>query len=300
MASRPQKRASIAGPSGASRVTFELEEEDDDEADRDDEELVAAEDDDDELEEEELDPRAASNSYFTGHRKRKSTRLKSTLADLPGGEARDLAQRVHKMVSEEPFPAAVLATYAPQYHEWRSLLHGGSSLLLHGFGSKKRLLDDFGAFLQRHGAPADRAVEFAGHSLTARPRELMVELLQKLGLSPQGGGAAALCNQLRLAFANSAPQASAAPLPAHQAQAPCRAALTSSRPQIQSAGGQARLARRRRRARVDALARAAAAAVALGGVAARRRNVAGRTRRARRGAAAGASPPPVRCFCPSC
>ena len=230
MASRPQKRASIAGPSGASRVTFELEEEEDDELEHD-EELVAVEDDD-ELEEEELDPRAASNSYFTGHRKRKSTRLKSTLADLPGGEARDLAQRVHKMVSEEPFPAAVLATYAPQYHEWRSLLHGGSSLLLHGFGSKKRLLDDFGAFLQRHGAPADRTVEFAGHSLTARPRELMVELLQKLGLSPQGGGAAALCNQLRLAFANSAPQASAAPLPAHQAQALCGAALTSSRPAI--------------------------------------------------------------------
>ena len=206
-------------------VTFELEEEED-EVERDEEELVAAEEDDeaDEADEEEVDPRAASTGYFTGHRKRrKSARFKNTLAELPGGDARDLAQRVHKMVSEEPFPAAVLATHAPHYHEWRSLLHGGSSLLLHGFGSKKRLLDDFCAFLQRRGTPGDRMVEFAGHSLTARPRELLVELLQKLGLPPQGGGAAALCNQLRLAFANSSGQASSQP-PSH---AILRVALTT-------------------------------------------------------------------------
>ena len=89
------------------------------------------EDDDDD------DGQATGTGYYTAHAggRRKSGRLKSRLADLPGGEPRELAKRVHAIMSEgadAPLSEELRARFSPRYDEWRSLLHSGFSLLLHG------------------------------------------------------------------------------------------------------------------------------------------------------------------------
>ena len=181
-------------------AVFEEEEEEEEEEAEEEEE----EDDEEDEEDEEDDPRATGTGYYTAHADgpRKSGRLKSRLADLPGGEPRELAKRVHAVMSEGSGSALsdeLRGLFSPRYDEWRSLLHSGFSLLLHGYGSKKQLIRDFVQNVDK--GPSDTVHSFSAYVLNARPRELMFELMQKAGLPHQGGSAAALCNQLRLAFA---------------------------------------------------------------------------------------------------
>ena len=121
------------GPSTRGAVFEEEEEEEEDE----DEPLPAEEE---EEEDDEDDPRATGTGYYTAHAdgRRKSGRLKSRLADLPGGEPRELAKRVHAVMSEGSDAALsdeLRGRFSPRYDEWRSLLHSGFSLLLHGHAS---------------------------------------------------------------------------------------------------------------------------------------------------------------------
>ena len=52
---------------------------------------------------------------------------------------------MHKLLEAPPtLPEHMRKLFAPQYPEWLSLLHAGHSLLLHGVGSKKALVDIFG------------------------------------------------------------------------------------------------------------------------------------------------------------
>ena len=121
------------GPGPSTRgAVFEEEEEDDDE---EEEEPLRAEEE--EEEDDDDDGQATGTGYYTAHAggRRKSGRLKSRLADLPGGEPRELAKRVHAIMSEgsdAPLSEELRARFSPRYDEWRSLLHSGFSLLLHG------------------------------------------------------------------------------------------------------------------------------------------------------------------------
>ena len=46
-------------------------------------------------------------------------------------------------------------------------------------------------------------LSFDGYASNVRPRELLLDLFERMGLPQQGGSAVELCNQLRLAFAMS-------------------------------------------------------------------------------------------------
>ena len=194
--------ADDGGPGPSTRgAVFEEEEEEEENAEDDEDDPLPAEEE--EEEDDEDDPRDTGTGYYTAHNgRRTSVRFKSKLADLPGGEPRELAKRVHAVMSEGSEAALseeLRGRFSPRYDEWRSLLHSGFSLLLFGFGSKRLLIRDFVQSIDK--APGDWAHSFPAYALNARPRELMLELLQKAGLTHQGGSAAALCNQLRLAFA---------------------------------------------------------------------------------------------------
>ena len=137
------------GPSGA-RVAFEDDAEENGDADEEGEEGELLEPLHGREEEEDEGAHGSATGYYSSHRRRKSTRLKSKLAYLPGGEPRQLAGRVHNIMREssddglsEWGEQALHERFSPLYDQWRLLLHGGFSLLLHGFGSKKQLAEDF-------------------------------------------------------------------------------------------------------------------------------------------------------------
>ena len=121
------------GPGPSTRgAVFEEEEEEDEEEEEEPLRAEEGEEDDDDD-----DGQATGTGYYTAHAggRRKSGRLKSRLADLPGGEPRELAKRVHAIMSEgadAPLSEELRARFSPRYDEWRSLLHSGFSLLLHG------------------------------------------------------------------------------------------------------------------------------------------------------------------------
>ena len=165
-----------------------------------------------EEEDEELDddPSAAAGAYFAAHRggPRRTSRLasnKKSLADLPGGGPQELSAAVHKLLSRSTScSAAIHDRFCPQYPEWLSLLHGGFSLLLHGFGSKKELLEDFASGLD---SPKTPVLVLQGFASGARLRELMLMLLTHVLHVPAApsGTTRALCNQVKRAFATAAP-----------------------------------------------------------------------------------------------
>ena len=144
----------------------------------------------------------AASAYFAAQRrpKRKRAAERRTLASVAGaGSSRDLLPAVLKLL-EPPTraeQARVRSKLAPQYGKWLSLLLSGFSLLVHGFGSKKDVLEDFA------GALAARApvLVLHGYSASAKPSELLQLLLQKLRVPAQGSSAVALCAQVRRAFA---------------------------------------------------------------------------------------------------
>lgn len=142
--------------------------------------------------------------FYSTHRQRKSMRLKSKLADLPGGMPRQLAGRVHNVLcgsSDALRSRAINESFSRQYEMWRSILHSGSSLLLHGFGASKQLVEDFVRTIAVESG--EKVLSFDGYASNVRPRELLLDLFERMGLPQQGGSAVELCNQLRLAFAMS-------------------------------------------------------------------------------------------------
>ena len=70
---------------------------------------------------------------------------------------------------------AVREKFAPKYAEWQSILHAGFSLLLHGFGSKKELLEDFASGLEKHDAPV---VVLQGYAAGVRVRDEFVDFAE--------------------------------------------------------------------------------------------------------------------------
>ena len=79
-----------------------------------------------------------------------------------------------------------------------SLLLSGFSLLVHGFGSKKDVLEAAQALRRARAGPrASRRRSASAKPFEPRPLQL---LLQKLRVPAQGSSAAALCAQVRRAF----------------------------------------------------------------------------------------------------
>ena len=151
------------------------------------------------------DPQNAANGYFAAHHRRptKSVYKKRAFSDLPGGDPKALTEEVHKLL-EAPMTLAepVRKTFTPKYPEWLSLLHSTFSLLLHGVGSKKELIEDFVSGVNKESTPV---VVLHGYSSGARVRDLLLTLLtQVLKVPAPTGSTRQLCKQLRQAFALSA------------------------------------------------------------------------------------------------
>jgi hypothetical protein len=134
----------------------EVEERDDE--DDADEDLLDEADEDDEDDEQDDGTNAVrvANAYFAAQRNpRRAQRLaanKKRLCDLPGGGPQELASAVHELLRRpSSLPAETRERHARSYPEWLAMLHGGFSLLLHGFGSKKELLEDFASGLDGPG-----------------------------------------------------------------------------------------------------------------------------------------------------
>ena len=195
----------------------EVEERDDE--DDADEDLLDEADEDDEDDEQDDGTNAVrvANAYFAAQRNpRRAQRLaanKKRLCDLPGGGPQELASAVHELLRRpSSLPAETRERHARSYPEWLAMLHGGFSLLLHGFGSKKELLEDFASGLD---GPETPVLVLQGYTSGARLRELLVLLLTQVLKTPATptGTTRALCNQVRQAFRTAAapPAAPAAP-----------------------------------------------------------------------------------------
>ena len=166
-----------------------------------------------EEEEEDYDPANAANAYFAAQHRRasRSKYAKKPFAELPGGEPQELTEAVHKLLEAPPaLSEPIRRLFAPQYPEWLSLLHAGFSVLLHGVGSKKELIDDFTSGFNKSDAPV---VVLQGYSSGARVRDLLLTLLTQVLRVPQPptGSTRALCKQLRQAFAAAAPPLAPSP-----------------------------------------------------------------------------------------
>lgn len=176
---------------------------------------------DDEYDGDDLDDTGAQANAFFAAQNRKSSvgrrtssqsskYAKRSFADLPGGQRQELTEAVHALL-ERPtagLSPALCAKFRPKYAEWLSALHAGFSVLLHGFGSKKALMEDFASGLEKHDAPV---VVLEGYSSGARVRDLLVTLLTQVLRVPQppNGSTRALCKQVRQAFAAATPPAAA-------------------------------------------------------------------------------------------
>ena len=149
----------------------------------------------------------AANAFFAGQRslrKRAKAKPRQALSSLKGGEAKALADRVHALMQcklQDP----TLSFEQPeqmirrQHSEWLSSLHCGCSVLLHGFGSKRKLLEDFYARLPK----ASPVVVLDGSASTARVRDLMVKILSEVLHVPDlsGRSNAILVGRIRATFA---------------------------------------------------------------------------------------------------
>ena len=133
---------------------------------------------------------------------------KQRLADLPGGDPQRLSAVVHELLAwPTSLDAAVHARYVPQYPKWLAMLHSGFSLLLHGCGSKKELLEDFARGLD---GPTSPVLVVHGFSSSIRLRELLVMILTDVLQVPKPpvGSSCALVKQIHQGFAMAAASAS--------------------------------------------------------------------------------------------
>ena len=219
-------------------------------------------DEDEDLEEED-DPAGAAAAFFAAHHRRagKNKYSRKPFAELPGGEPQELTEAVHKLL-EAPATLSepIRKLFVPEYNEWLALLHAGFSLLLHGVGSKKELIEDFVAGFN---GPETPVVVLQGYSSGARVRDLLLTLLTQVVrvTQPPAGSTRALCKQLRQAFAAAAPPAISSPVGVEQMVLKLMPTPPVSKPHAQqhhpSAGGVERI-----RSGAPAPPAAAAAAVA--------------------------------------
>lgn len=151
---------------------------------------------------------AQALSIRNGKRRRCSRlREKATLSSISA--ASSLSSTVFAMLKEqqarpENLPAMLRDNGARA--EWRSLLHHGHSLLFHGFGSKRVLLDEF---VEPLTAPGMLLFHLDGSSSRSSVRELLVAIIeQALRQSVPAGTNVALCAYIRRSFLTSAPLAS--------------------------------------------------------------------------------------------
>lgn len=119
---------------------------------------------------------AAAAQFFRAQRTTRRNKIKRSLSSLPGGEAEELTDCVHRILDRALKSASSGAEYESQYPEWLSTLACGCSLLLHGFGSKRLVLRDFGSAL----AASAPVVTLDGSSSSARVRDLLLTLLQQV------------------------------------------------------------------------------------------------------------------------
>lgn len=121
---------------------------------------------------------AAAAQFFRAQRTTRRNKIKRSLSSLPGGEAEELTDCVHRILDRALKSASSGAEYESLYPEWLSTLACGCSLLLHGFGSKRLVLRDFGSSL----AASAPVVTLDGSSSSARVRDLLLTLLQQVAL----------------------------------------------------------------------------------------------------------------------
>ncbi|KAG0565424.1 hypothetical protein KC19_8G189500 [Ceratodon purpureus] len=80
-------------------------------------------------------------------------RLANRIADIGIVEEQDLRDAIAKLSPKhEKEQAALLESYRTFYHKWYFQLRCGFGLLMYGFGSKKKLLEDFATSELRDGA----------------------------------------------------------------------------------------------------------------------------------------------------
>ena len=118
---------------------------------------------------------AAAASFFRAQRTTRR-KQKRALGKLPGGDPKELADRVHALLNQTLSSQPSFPAYTAQYPEWLSALACGCSMLLHGFGSKRVVLND----LASHLAASAPVVVLEGSSSTARVRDLLVTILEQV------------------------------------------------------------------------------------------------------------------------
>ena len=135
-----------------------------------------------ELEEDEGPNDDAAGEYFAAQRNpRRASRLaagKASISELPGGTDQELSAAVRQLLANpSSLPATMLERFRRKYPEWLSILHSGFSLLLHGCGSKKELLEDFASGLD---GPTTPVIVLHGYSASVRIKDLFVFLLTQV------------------------------------------------------------------------------------------------------------------------
>ena len=151
----------------------------------------------------------AANEYFSaerGLRKRGPKAKRRALVSLKGGEAKELAGRVHGILqgnlnNSDFFLKDEGRALRRKYSEWHSSLHCGCSVLLHGFGSKRHILRDFASSIV-HSTKAP-VIVLEGSASGVRVRDLLLALLsQVLHVKDLSGRSnALLVTRIRAAFA---------------------------------------------------------------------------------------------------
>ena len=175
--------ARLAGSRAAEEVELE------DELELEGEDGVGALHEDTDTDEEEG---AAAASFFRAQRTTRR-KQKRALGKLPGGDPKELADRVHKLLNRTLSSPPSFPAYTAQYPEWLSALACGCSVLLHGFGSKRVVLNDLASQL----AASAPVVVLEGSSSTARVRDLLLMILEQV-LPPHRSRCAQRPTELRL------------------------------------------------------------------------------------------------------
>jgi len=151
-----------------------------------------------EEEDEEEDALGGADDFFfsEGASRRRCSRLaqKRTLSALDDVPAERLADCVHSLMAAskgETLGRAQTGLHAA----WSSYLQAGFSLLVHGLGSKRPLLEDYSALLAESGP----VFTLHGHASGASVRELLHDIFHALRLPVPAGNTAVLCSHLRRA-----------------------------------------------------------------------------------------------------
>ena len=159
-------------------------------------------------EEEEFN-QADADTFFASEGQGTRTEVnRQSLSSVDGVTSGELRESLYKLVlgSATELGETERGIFRSKYAEWLALLHAGNSVLLHGFGSKKALLDDFAAWLPSNSA----VITLPGYATNASSRDLLTSLLRGLHLSAPKANDAVLLALIRRAFAASEARASAA------------------------------------------------------------------------------------------